>query len=156
MFSCEPLQNIVCIFLIFFQLFSREIDGYYTSTRAMTMRAIWSCVFSYRFNLERIGGRYQSPLNPVAAAPLTHLCPPLRSTFAVRETASLGIMGDITVGINGLTGIIKNVFHLKWNIFLSIPYLNYGLHQMLSARKTKKHNILICIAEVWLVNELIS
>ena len=24
---------------------------------------------------------------------LTHLCPPLRSTFAVRETASLGIMG---------------------------------------------------------------
>ena len=25
--------------------------------------------------------------------PLTHLCPPLRSTFAVRETASLGIMG---------------------------------------------------------------
>ena len=26
--------------------------------------------------------------------PLTHLCPPLRSTFAVRETASLGIMGD--------------------------------------------------------------
>ena len=25
---------------------------------------------------------------------LTHLCPPLRSTFAVRETASLGIMGE--------------------------------------------------------------
>ena len=25
---------------------------------------------------------------------LTHLCPPLRSTFAVRETASLGIMGS--------------------------------------------------------------
>ena len=24
---------------------------------------------------------------------LTHICPPLRSTFAVRETASLGIMG---------------------------------------------------------------
>ena len=24
---------------------------------------------------------------------LTHLCPPFRSTFAVRETASLGIMG---------------------------------------------------------------
>ena len=24
---------------------------------------------------------------------LTHLCPPLRSTYAVRETASLGIMG---------------------------------------------------------------
>ena len=27
-------------------------------------------------------------------APLIHLCPPLRSTFAVRETASLGIMGE--------------------------------------------------------------
>ena len=25
---------------------------------------------------------------------LTHLCPPLRSTFAVRESASLGIMGE--------------------------------------------------------------
>ena len=25
---------------------------------------------------------------------LTHLCPPLRSKFAVRETASLGIMGE--------------------------------------------------------------
>ena len=25
---------------------------------------------------------------------LTHLCPPLRSTFAVRETASLGIVGE--------------------------------------------------------------
>ena len=25
---------------------------------------------------------------------ITHLCPPLRSTFAVRETASLGIMGE--------------------------------------------------------------
>ena len=25
---------------------------------------------------------------------LTHLCRPLRSTFAVRETASLGIMGE--------------------------------------------------------------
>ena len=28
---------------------------------------------------------------------LTHLCPPLRSTFAVRETASLGIMGALRV-----------------------------------------------------------
>ena len=28
--------------------------------------------------------------NPIIL--LTHLCPPLRSTFAVRETASLGIM----------------------------------------------------------------
>ena len=27
-------------------------------------------------------------------ARLTHLCPPLRSTFAVRETRSLGIMGE--------------------------------------------------------------
>ena len=53
---------------------------------------------------------------------ITHLCPPLRSTFAVRETASLGIMGEprvpplcretqslgqqmlnATVGINGLS-----------------------------------------------------
>ena len=25
---------------------------------------------------------------------LTHLCPPLRATFAVREIASLGIMGE--------------------------------------------------------------
>ena len=36
---------------------------------------------------------------------LTHLCPPLRSTFAVRETASLGQqMLSATVGINGLNG----------------------------------------------------
>ena len=28
---------------------------------------------------------------------LTHFCPPLRSTFAVRETASLGIMGETRV-----------------------------------------------------------
>ena len=33
---------------------------------------------------------------------LTHLYRPVRSTFAVRETASLGIMGA-QVGINGLT-----------------------------------------------------
>ena len=34
---------------------------------------------------------------------LTHLCPPLRSTFAVRETQSLGQqMLNVTVGINGL------------------------------------------------------
>ena len=36
---------------------------------------------------------------------LTHLCPPLGSTFAVRETASLGQqMLNATVGINGLKG----------------------------------------------------
>ena len=35
--------------------------------------------------------------------PLNYLCPPLRSTFAVRETASLGQqMLNATVGINGL------------------------------------------------------
>ena len=28
---------------------------------------------------------------------LTHLCPPLRSTFAVREIASLGIVGETQV-----------------------------------------------------------
>ena len=62
---------------------------------------------------------------------LTHLCPPLRSTFAVRETASLGIMGaprvpplyretqslgqhmlelsceNATVGKNGLRALLK-------------------------------------------------
>ena len=34
-----------------------------------------------------------SPQNKASRLILTHLCPPLRSTFAVRETASLGIMG---------------------------------------------------------------
>ena len=33
-------------------------------------------------------------MESVHARRLTHLCPPLRSTFAVRETASLGIMGE--------------------------------------------------------------
>ena len=36
---------------------------------------------------------------------LTHFCPPLRSTFAVREKQSLGQqMLNATVGINGLRG----------------------------------------------------
>ena len=34
--------------------------------------------------------RFGCPTNILSS--LTHLCPPLRSTFAVRETASLGIM----------------------------------------------------------------
>ena len=39
----------------------------------------------------------------VMGTQLTHLCPPLRSTFAVRETQSLGQqMLNATVGINGL------------------------------------------------------
>ena len=42
-----------------------------------------SCKYTY-VNIYTYG------LRPYA---LTHLCPPLRSTFAVRETASLGIMG---------------------------------------------------------------
>ena len=44
-----------------------------------------------------------SPPLPHAALDLTHLCPPLRSTFAVREMASLGQqMLNATVGKNGL------------------------------------------------------
>ena len=43
---------------------------------------------------------------------LTHSCLPLRSTFAVRETASLGQqMLNATVGINGLKG--KNNIRTK-------------------------------------------
>ena len=39
-------------------------------------------------------------------AQLTHFCPPLRPTFAVRETQSLGQqMLDATVGINGLNTV---------------------------------------------------
>ena len=34
--------------------------------------------------------------------PLTHLCPPLRSTFAVRETASLGIKGGTAAPLKPL------------------------------------------------------
>ena len=51
------------------------------------------------------------PLGQPISVDLTHLCRPVRSTFAVRETASLGIMGqslgqqmlNAPVGINGLT-----------------------------------------------------
>ena len=46
----------------------------------------------------------------------THLCPPLRSTFAVRETASLGIMGapevillQVISGIFSLIEKLRNV-----------------------------------------------
>ena len=40
---------------------------------------------------------------------LTHLCRPLRSTFVVRETQSLGQqMLNATVGINGLTIILPS------------------------------------------------
>ena len=41
--------------------------------------------------------------NLIKGTNLTHLCPPLRSTFAVREMASLGQqMLNATVGKNGL------------------------------------------------------
>ena len=44
---------------------------------------------------------------------LTHLCRPVRSTFAVRETASLGQqMLNAPVGINGLIIIQKYDFYL--------------------------------------------
>ena len=44
--------------------------------------------FRYTANVLTYGAPYM--VNPMGS---THLCPPLRSTFAVRETASLSIMG---------------------------------------------------------------
>ena len=38
--------------------------------------------------------KYRRALKGGVEMNLTHLCRPVRSTFAVRETASLGIMGE--------------------------------------------------------------
>ena len=54
-------------------------------------------------NFERLAAVLCSLKDEIAA--LTHLCRPVRSTFAVRETASLGQqMLNAPVGINGLRG----------------------------------------------------
>ena len=55
---------------------------------------------------KRIGRHIRKGLHDAAGKSLlTHLCRPVRSTFAVRETASLGQqMLNAPVGINGLKG----------------------------------------------------
>ena len=48
---------------------------------------------------------------------LTHLCRPVRSTFAVRETASLGIMGEPRVPpLNPSESIVLSEHYRLWGI----------------------------------------
>ena len=48
---------------------------------------------------------------------LTHLCPPLRSTFAVRGTASLGIMGEPRVPpLNPSETIVLSEHYRLWGV----------------------------------------
>ena len=47
----------------------------------------------------------------------THLCPPLRSIFAVRETASLGIMGEPRVPpLNSSETIVLSEHYHLWGV----------------------------------------
>ena len=49
---------------------------------------------------------------------LTHLCRPVRSTFAVRETASLGIMGAPRVPpLNPSESIVLSLLYLHSGLF---------------------------------------
>ena len=48
---------------------------------------------------------------------ITHLCPPLRSKFAVRETASLGIMGEPRVPpLNPSESIVLSEHYRLWGV----------------------------------------
>ena len=62
------------------------------------MYSLARCDYSFVFSISTekmrgMGTREYDREKPVNSPLLTHLCPPLRLTFAVRETASLGIMG---------------------------------------------------------------
>ena len=54
---------------------------------------IFSKNFFQKYVYRKDNGTVSCSQSEKVFSALTHLCPPLRSTFAVRETASLGIMG---------------------------------------------------------------
>jgi len=57
---------------------------------------LWHLIFTMkRTTIRRRNWRLSASWGP--KTPLTHPCLPLRTTFAVRETASLGIMGSTIV-----------------------------------------------------------
>ena len=65
----------------------------------------------------REAGASQTADGEICGQDLTHLCPPLRSTFAVRETASLGIMGELLVPpLNPSETIVLSENYCLWGV----------------------------------------
>ena len=90
--------------------------------------------------------RFRKHINMQTFHVLTHLCQPLRSTFAVRETQSLGQqMLNATVGINGLmcrivacVVLVACVYvHIFVHIFVHI-YVHIYVHNHLRNPQTDK------------------